>query len=76
MGHIDFKVTGDYWNSWTVDVNGDDILINVNKERFDELVNELGFSPDHVGLTDENLTILAEKMRPKYIEYARRTILG
>jgi len=76
IDHITFYENGDYWNSWTVNVKGDDIEIIVNKERFDELVNELGFSPDHVGLTDENLTILAEKMRPKYIEYARRTILG
>lgn len=69
VDHVDFKVTGDYWRSWTVNVVGDYIEINVNKERFNELVNELKFSEKHVGLTDENISILADKMLPRYIKY-------
>jgi hypothetical protein len=75
-GHIDFKVTGEYWGSWSVTVVGDNIEINVNKERFDELVNELNFSGEHVGLTEENITILANRMLPRYREYAIKNILG
>ena len=68
--HVDFKVTGDYWGSWTVNVVGDEIQISVDKERFDELTDDLNFSDTHVGLTDENINKLAERMLPKYREYA------
>mgnify|MGYP003658819201 CR=1 FL=1 len=75
-GHVDFKVTGDYWNSWTVNLVGDVIEINVNNERFNELVNELSFSDTHVGLTEENINILAEKMLVNYREYIINKMLN
>lgn len=69
VGHIDFKVTGDYWRSWEVKVVGDVIEISVDKFRFDELVYDLRFSEKHVGLTDENLTELAGEMLKRYRDY-------
>lgn len=70
-GHVDFKVTGDYWNSWKVIVKGDEIMIDVDNDRFDELVDDLHFSDTHIGLTDENINILTEKMLVEYRIYAR-----
>lgn len=69
VGHIDFKVTGDYWRSWEVKVVGDVIEISVDKFRFDELVFDLRFSEKHVGLTDENLAELAGEMLERYRDY-------
>lgn len=67
--HVDFKVTGEYWNSWKVNVVGDNIEITVDSDRFNELVNELNFSGEHVGLTDENIEILSDMMLPAYRQY-------
>lgn len=75
-GHIDFKVTGDYWRSWRVNVTNNAIIITVDSSRFDELVNELRFSPDHVGLTEENLELIRNIVLPKYQEYARRELFS
>jgi hypothetical protein len=74
--HVDFKVTGEYWGSWKVNVVGDNIEITVDSARFDELVNELNFSGEHVGLTEENISILANRMLPRYREYVIKKILG
>ena len=73
-GHVDFKVTGEYWGSWTVEVVGDEIQISVDKDRFDELTDDLNFSDTHVGLTEENINKLAERMLPKYRDYAIKRI--
>lgn len=67
--HIDFKVTGDYWKSWTVTVDEQAITITTNQDRFEELVNDLGFDPGHVGLTDENISLLTEKLLIGYQGY-------
>ncbi len=58
--HVDFKVTGDYWKSWRVRVTDKAWIIEVDPQRFDELVNELRFAPEHVGLTEENETIVSQ----------------
>ena len=76
VNHVDFKVTGEYWGSWKVDVVGNDILINVNKSRFDELVLDLKFSDTHVGLTEENISILTTRMLPKYRQFALDKMFG
>jgi len=75
VDHVDFKVTGDYWKSWKVEVVGDAIEISVNKSRFDELVNKLKFSDKHVGLNDENIALIAKFMLPTYRQYAIDRIL-
>lgn len=72
--HIDFKVTGDYWASWKVSVNGDFIEILVDQQRFDELVNDLGFAEEHVGLTPESLDILTRALLPKYDLFIRKKL--
>ena len=74
VDHVTFYDTGKYWGSWTVDVVGDEIQIKVDKDRFDELTDDLNFSDTHVGLTDENINKLAERMLPKYRDYAIRKI--
>ncbi len=74
VDHVTFYDTGKYWGSWTVDVVGDEIHIKVDKDRFDELTDDLNFSDTHVGLTDENINKLAERMLPKYRDYAIRKI--
>lgn len=72
---IDFKVTGQYWDSWRIEVKNDSIIIYTDQERFDELVNELRFSPDHVGLTEENKERLKDILRQKYAEFIRAELL-
>ena len=69
--HIDFKVTGEYWASWRVTVNGEFFEILVDQERFDELVNDLGFAEEHVGLTNDSLDVLTRFLIPKYQNYVR-----
>lgn len=76
VNHVDFKVTGDYWGSWSVEVKGDEIIISVNTERFNELTQDLNFSKTHVGLTDENIAILAAKMLITYQDYARNKLFS
>lgn len=75
-GHIDFKVTGDYWRSWRVNVTSNAIIITVDSSRFDELVNELSFAPEHVGLTETSLEVIRKMVLPKYQEYARRELFS
>ena len=74
VGHVDFKVTGEYWKSWSVEVVGSDIEISVDNDRYNELVGDLRFSDTHVGLTDDNLSILSKEMLFKYQDYARNKI--
>ena len=72
--HIDFKVTGDYWASWRVEVNGKFFEIFVDQDRFDELVNDLGFAEEHVGLTVESLDRLTRFLLPKYQQFIRKKL--
>ena len=74
VDHIDFKVTGKYWKSWKVKVVKDEIIISVNQNRYDELVNELRFSDEHVGLTDENLGKVSDEMVENYIEFTLKNV--
>jgi hypothetical protein len=76
VDHIDFKITGDYWGSWRVEVKGDVIEIFVNKERYDELVDDLSFSDTHVGLTDDNIAILSAMMAENYKVIVRRKLFS
>lgn len=76
VDHIDFKVTGNYWASWKITVRNDHFLIDVDQDRFTELVNLLRFSEDHVGLTDESIERLQIMLREKYYEYIRGEILS
>lgn len=74
--HIDFKVTGDYWKSWEVKESGGEILISVDSSVFNELVNDLKFSATHVGLTEENLAILADLILTRYLRYIKRRLFA
>jgi len=75
VDHIDFHVTGEYWASWKVEVKDDSFIINVDQDRFNELVNELRFSPDHVGLTDFSIESLAQMLKVNYDTYIREQLL-
>lgn len=75
VGHIDFKITGEYWGSWEVEVTKNAIIINVDENRFSELVNDLNFSEDHVGLTKRNMAIVTALIRENYINYVKRQLL-
>ena len=67
--HIDFKVTGVYWKSWEVRVTNDAIEIEVDPVRFTELVNELRFDPDHVGLTEDHWNIIIDMILDNHLTY-------
>lgn len=69
-------MTGDYWDSWKVQVTSTQIIITTDPNRYNELVNELRFSPEHVGLTEENLEVIRTIVLPKYQEYARRELFS
>lgn len=76
-GHIDFKVTGDYWESWDTQVRRYVLVITVNDERYNELVNDLGFSPDHVGLTIANWDkVIREYIQPNWVESVKKQLLS
>lgn len=75
VDHIDFKVTGQYWDSWKITVKDDHFLIDVDQQRFTELVDLLRFSEEHVGLTDESIAQLQIMLREKYYEFIREQIL-
>lgn len=69
--HVSFEFTGGYLRSWRVEVTSDAILIHVDGDRYKELVNDLRFSKDHVGLTDENISILvSDYLLANYQKYA------
>jgi hypothetical protein len=72
--HITFYDTGDYWKSWMVTVNRSAITISVNEAKFAELVGDLGFDPEHVGLTKENMNKLTAKMLINYQNYVRKQL--
>ena len=75
--HIDFKVTGEYWESWDTEVRRDVLVITVNESRYDELVNDLGFSPDHVGLTIANWDkVIREYIQPNWVESVKKQLLS
>lgn len=74
VGHIDFRVTGLYHNSWRVRVTSAAIFISVDDGRFDELVNDLSFAKEHVGLTEENLGFIRGIILAKELEYANNQI--
>ena len=75
VDHVDFKVTGEYWDSWRVTVTNKELIIKVDENRFNELVNELRFSEDHVGLTQANMSYVVDMIRENYIQYVRQQIL-
>lgn len=75
VGHIDFKITGEYWGSWEIEVTKDRLIINIDENRFSELVNDLNFSEEHVGLTIENLAIVKTVIRENYINYVKQQLL-
>ena len=75
--HIDFKVTGEYWESWDTQVRRDVLVITVDDERYNELVNDLGFSPDHVGLTAGNWDkVIREYIKPNWVESVKTQIIS
>jgi hypothetical protein len=60
VSHVTFFDTGDYWKSWKVRVTDKEWIIEVDTQKFDELVNVLSFAPEHVGLTEEHQTEISE----------------
>lgn len=72
--HITFFDTGDYWKSWTITVNREAITITVDQAKFSELVNDLGFAPEHVGLTPDNLNKLTAAMLTRYKIYINKQL--
>lgn len=69
VNHIDFKQTGEYWKSWEVRVTNDEIEIEVDPVRFNELVNDLRFDPDHVGLTQDHWNIIIDMILDNHLTY-------
>jgi len=63
---IDFNFTGKYWKSWKVSAKNGIIKIETDPARFDDLVNDLKFSEDHVGLTKKHLQEVIDAVIKKY----------
>ena len=76
VSFVDFRFTGWYWSTWEIEVNARDITINVDDERFNELVNDLLFSEDHVGLTEENMVIIQNMILINYNENIKRRLFS
>lgn len=72
--HVDFKVTGDYWGSWNVSATKDAIIIDTDDARFEELVIELRFAPEHVGLTEDSKQKVSILLAEKYNTIMRRKL--
>lgn len=73
---IDFKITGFYWDSFDTEVNENDIEIRVDEPRFSELVDDLLFSENHVGLTEENMKIIQEMILIYYYENIKERLFS
>lgn len=71
VDHVTFFDSGRYWRSWNIEVNGDFLTIVVDQDRFNELVNDLGFDAEHVGLTEENRNVLVKELIKRYRGFVR-----
>ena len=68
VDHIDFKFTGWYWTTFEVVVNDNGFEVVSDRERYNELVRDLRFSPTHTGLTAENEQKVFELIRIKFLD--------
>lgn len=71
--YINLRDTGDFWESWKVEVK--EALINIDANPFKEdtnLFDEYGL--DVLGLTDENLQTLINEATKLYIQYYRKNL--
>jgi hypothetical protein len=67
-GHIQLKDTGVFYRSFVVkvDAKGYEIIADTQKENVDLSVK---YGLDILGLTDENMIVVNEMLKNKYIEY-------
>ena len=72
--HIDFNFTGKYWKSWKVTVKKAVINIETDPNRFSDLVDDLRFAPEHVGLTLKSLNILRNAVRKEQPKILKKKI--
>ena len=66
--HISFEQTGKYLRSFRVKPNLTGWEITQDDDRYNELVNELGFSETHNELTIENRNKVYPLIRVKYLK--------
>lgn len=71
--------SGEFYRSMAVLVNPDSILIDGDTDKMESedwwKMNNIS-AEKVLGLTDANMTKLAERLEEKYIEYARKTLYG
>ena len=68
---INLNDTGDFWNSWLVDVKENGIVISADPFKEEtNLFEEYGI--DVLGLTDNNLQIFINEARKLFIQYYRK----
>jgi hypothetical protein len=71
---INLNDSGEFWDSWGVEVTENFILIDANPFKDGtNLFKEYGV--DVLGLTDKNLQIFINEARKLYIEYINRKLL-
>ena len=71
--HITLKDTGEFYESWTVRAEGNSIIIDANPNKDgDNLFTEYG--EDILGLTEDSLQILREKLLEELVPLLREKI--
>lgn len=67
--------TGEFYKSMFITVYKDLFEVNANAEKEDTNLFD-AYGTGIVGLTEQNKSILIEKLRQHYINYARKILLG
>lgn len=66
--------SGDFYKSMYITVLQDSILIDANSSTFTEMQKQDWFRNEILGLTDESMDKLKNKIKEKYIEYVRKVL--
>lgn len=75
IDRVTLKDSGDFYESFRVILEGDDIVITANTLKDDNDLIEV-WGEDIIGLTEENLQIIIDKAREILIPYLREYLLA
>lgn len=74
--HYTLEDSGDFFRSMFVQVLSDRILIEANSESYREMQDQDWFTDRILNLTDGNIQLLKEQLKPKYIEAVKKVLFG
>ncbi len=74
--HYTLDDSGDFFRSMFVQVLIDRILIEANSESYREMQDQDWFTDRILNLTDGNIQLLKEQLKPKYIEAVKKVLFG